>query len=307
MNLTQYLFPDCILTGCTADSRDALLSLQIAAIHRHLTGKGLPCPLPEDMLKAVTERETQQSTCLGEGIAVPHARMEGLSTIGLSVAVLPRPVPFESGAQRDVGISILVIAPVERPNLVLKIWGAFIRLLRTPGVRGQLAAARTPQEACTLLRGHNLALEISLTARDLMIRPPFQVRPETPLRQVCFLMNKHHEVATAVVDEGGRLLGEITSDRIFQYGMPEFFTQLQSVSFVRHFNPLEKYFEEESSLTAGALMTPGFATVRPEATLIEVIFLITVKNHTKVYVTDAGGKLLGVIGRLTVLDRAINF
>lgn len=307
MNLTQYLFPDCILTDCAAGSRAELLSLQVSAIHRHLAGKGMPCPAPEEMLREVTERENQQSTCLGEGIAVPHARMEGLSTIGLSVAVLPRPVSFESGERRDVSISILVIAPVERPNLVLKIWGAFIRLLRTPGVRDQLAAARTPQEACTLLRGHNLALEISLTARDMMIRPPFQVRPETPLRQVCFLMNKHHEVATAVVDEGGQLLGEITSDRIFQYGMPEFFTQLQSVSFVRHFNPLEKYFEEEASLTAATLMTDGFATVRPEATLIEVIFLITVKNHTKVYVTDASGKLLGVIGRLTVLDRAINF
>ena len=307
MNLTQYLFPDCILTDCAAGSRAELLSLQVSAIHRHLAGKGMPCPAPEEMLREVTERENQQSTCLGEGIAVPHARMEGLSTIGLSVAVLPRPVSFESGERRDVSISILVIAPVERPNLVLKIWGAFIRLLRTQGVRDQLAAARTPQEACTLLRGHNLALEISLTARDMMIRPPFQVRPETPLRQVCFLMNKHHEVATAVVDEGGQLLGEITSDRIFQYGMPEFFTQLQSVSFVRHFNPLEKYFEEEASLTAATLMTDGFATVRPEATLIEVIFLITVKNHTKVYVTDASGKLLGVIGRLTVLDRAINF
>ena len=307
MNLTQYLFPDCILTDCAAGSRAELLSLQVSAIHRHLAGKGMPCPAPEEMLREVTERENQQSTCLGEGIAVPHARMEGLSTIGLSVAVLPRPVSFESGERRDVSISILVIAPVERPNLVLKIWGAFIRLLRTQGVRDQLAAARTPQEACTLLRGHNLALEISLTARDMMIRPPFQVRPDTPLRQVCFLMNKHHEVATAVVDEGGQLLGEITSDRIFQYGMPEFFTQLQSVSFVRHFNPLEKYFEEEASLTAATLMTDGFATVRPEATLIEVIFLITVKNHTKVYVTDASGKLLGVIGRLTVLDRAINF
>ena len=307
MNLTQYLFPDCILTDCAAGSRAELLSLQVSAIHRHLAGKGMPCPAPEEMLREVAARENQQSTCLGEGIAVPHARMEGLSTIGLSVAVLPRPVSFESGERRDVSISILVIAPVERPNLVLKIWGAFIRLLRTPGVRDQLAAARTPQEACTLLRGHNLALEISLTARDMMIRPPFQVRPETPLRQVCFLMNKHHEVATAVVDEGGQLLGEITSDRIFQYGMPEFFTQLQSVSFVRHFNPLEKYFEEEASLTAATLMTDGFATVRPEATLIEVIFLITVKNHTKVYVTDASGKLLGVIGRLTVLDRAINF
>ena len=307
MNLTQYLCPDCILTGCAAGSRDELLSLQIAAIHRHLTGQALPCPAPEDMLREVSSRENQQSTCLGEGIAVPHARMEGLSTIGLSVAVLARRVPFNGDERHEVDVSIMVIAPVEQPNLVLKIWGAFIRLLRTPGVRDQLAAARTPQEACDLLRAQNLALEISLTARDLMIRPPFRVHPETPLRQVCFLMNKHREVATAVVDESGRLLGEITSDRIFQYGMPEFFTQLQSVSFVRHFNPLEKYFAEESSLTAAALMTGGFAAVRPEATLIEVIFLITVKNHTKVYVTDPAGKLLGVIGRLTVLDRAINF
>lgn len=307
MNLTHHLFPDCILTGCDASTRDDLLARQVGAIHAYFTRKGLPCPAPADMLREVVERENQQSTCLGEGIAVPHARLDGLASIGLSVAILPRPVTFINGEPRAVSISILVIAPLENPNLVLKIWGAFIRLLRAPGVKDRLLAAATPEDACAYLRTQNLALELSLTARELMLRPAFTIHPETPIRETTFLMNKHREVATAVVDAQGVLLGEITSDGVFHYGMPEFFTQLQSVSFVRHFNPLEKYFDKEADLTAGDLLSKECARVPPTATLIEVIFQLTVKNHSKVYVVDTAGKLLGVIGRLSVLDRAINF
>jgi CBS domain-containing protein len=47
--------------------------------------------------------------------------------------------------------------------------------------------------------------------------------------------------------------------------------------------------------------------VPPSATLIEVIFLLSVKRYLKVFVTNPEGKLLGVIDRLAVLDRAINF
>ena len=109
-----------------------------------------------------------------------------------------------------------------------------------------------------------------------------------------------------VLDEAGNLVGEITSDLLFQYGMPDFFKQLQSVSFVKNFNPLEKFFANQAEMTAADLMTNDYAVVECQNTLIEVIFLLTVKQHAKVYVTDAG-KLVGVIGRLAVLDRAINF
>ena len=53
-------------------------------------------------------------------------------------------------------------------------------------------------------------------------------------------------------------------------------------------------------------MSQDYAWVPPDGTLIEIIYQLTVKKRTKVYVIDQG-KLVGVIGRMNVLDRAVNF
>jgi hypothetical protein len=55
-------------------------------------------------------------------------------------------------------------------------------------------------------------------------------------------MYRYKEACLGVVDADGKLVGQVTTDNVFHYGMPEFFTQLQSVSFVRNFKPLEKSF-----------------------------------------------------------------
>ncbi|MFO1523272.1 MAG: PTS sugar transporter subunit IIA [Kiritimatiellia bacterium] len=145
MNLAHHLFPECILTGFAASSRDELLARQVDLVHARLRSKGIPSPPPGEMLQSVLARENLQSTCLGEGLAVPHARMDNLSTLGLSVAVLPTPVAFDGAEEKDVTLSVLVLAPLHDPNLVLKIWGAFIRLFRSPGFKESAARGPDPR------------------------------------------------------------------------------------------------------------------------------------------------------------------
>jgi len=157
-----------------------------------------------------------------------------------------------------------------------------------------------------LMQQQDLNLEFTLTAADIMKSPFFKVHPGDPLPRITHNMAHFREPATAVVDEEGNMVGEITSDIVFQFGMPDFFKQLKSVSFVRNFNPLEKYFAVETDKVAADLMSQDYASVPPSGTLIEIIFQLTVKKRTKVYVVDQG-KLVGVIGRMNVLDRAVNF
>jgi hypothetical protein len=54
-------------------------------------------------------------------------------------------------------------------------------------------------------------------------------------------------------------------------------------------------------------MSTDVAALPPSATLIEVIFQLSVKKRLKVFITKPDGTLMGVIDRLAVLDRAINF
>jgi mannitol/fructose-specific phosphotransferase system IIA component (Ntr-type) len=307
MNLLKFIEPACILTGVKASGIEDLLNQQAAAIHQQL-----PASLQEEhshasLLEMLLEREKQQSTGLGNGILVPHARVHDFNHIGLSIAVLADPMPYSCIDDIPVQLSCMVIAPAETPNIVIKIWSTLARLLNDPAVHQYFLNAPNSETIFEYLKNYDLNLQLSVTASDIMIKPRTTLLPDTSLQETTHRMYRFKEACLGVVNAEGQLVGQVTTDNVFQYGMPEFFTQLQSVSFVRNFNPLEKYFQNETKMTAAELMDSDVATVPPTATLIEVIFQLSVKKRLKVFVINPSGKLLGVIDRLAVLDRAINF
>lgn len=307
MNLLKFIQPACILTGVHAENIEDLLRQQAAAIHQQLPESIGKEHSLENLVSLLMDREEKQSTGLGNGILVPHARVSDFNHLGLSIAVLVRPMEYTTIDKKPIRISCMVTAPAETPNIVIKIWATLARLLNDPAVREYFLNAPDSKTIFDYLQTYDLNLELTVTASDIMVPPRVTLSKNTSLQDTTHLMFKHKEACLAVLDENGILLGQVTTDNVFHYGMPEFFTQLQSVSFVRNFNPLEKYFQNENEMNAVDIMENAFAVVPPTATLIEVIFQLSVKKRLKVFVTNPDGKLLGIIDRLSVLDRAINF
>lgn len=307
MNLLKFIQPEGILTRVEANGIEDLLRQQASAIHKQLPEGIQQDNSLESLVTMLMERENKQSTGLGNGILVPHARVTNFNHVGLSIAVLKDPMQYQCIDDQPIQLSCMVMAPAETPNIVIKIWSTLARLLNDPAVNQYFLNAPNPETIFTYLQKYDLNLELSVTASDIMMKPRATLRKNTTLQETTHLMYKHKEACLGVLDEKGSIVGQITTDNVFQYGMPEFFSQLQSVSFVRNFNPLDKYFQNEGSMTAEDIMDDEISTVPPTATLIEVIFQLSVKKRLKVFVTNPNGKLMGVIDRLAVLDRAINF
>lgn len=307
MNLINFLHPKCILTHVTVSSPEELIHLQAEAIHTQLATRGaVGISLPE-LEQKLLAREMQESTGLGNGIAVPHTRIPAFSHIGLSIAVLDTPLEFKAIDHQPIQISSMVVAPSEYPNLVMKIWSTLAKLLNDPAVKSFFMHADSATQLMSYLHSKELKLNLDLSASDLMFKPALTFSQNLQVSEATAQMYQHKEQCVAVLDDEGCFLGEVTSDAIFKYGMPEFFKQLQSVSFLRHFNPLEKYFAHENTLSVKDILSSDCATIMPDATLIEVLFQISVKNHMKLYVVNKQGLLCGEIHRLSILNRAINF
>lgn len=307
MNLLKFIQPECILTGVEAANVEDLLNQQARTIHQGLPERIKNETSLDELVEMLLDREKKQSTGLGNGILVPHARVSDFNHLGLSIAVLKKPLAYSCIDDKPVQLSCMVIAPAETPNIVIKIWSTMARLLNDPAVHDYFLNAKDPHTIYDYLKSYDLNLELSVTASDIMVKPRTTLGKNTSLQDTTYLMYKLREACLAVLDEDGILMGQVTADDVFHYGMPEFFTQLQSVSFVRNFNPLDKYFQNEDKMTAEALMDTDIAVLPPTATLIEIIFQLSVKKHLKVFITNPNGKLMGVIDRLAVLDRAINF
>ena len=169
-----------------------------------------------------------------------------------------------------------------------------------------ILAADDPTALATWLDRRLREEEGPLCAVDVMRASLDRIGPEMPVPELARRMAAHRLDAAGVTDDERRLLGIVTADDLFTLGMPDFFKQLKSVAFIAEFDPFEKYFQHEASLTARDVMRPTPATVGPDATILEVVFLLAVQGHPKVFVVDAQRRLLGVIDRIRVLDRILN-
>ncbi|NOY82382.1 MAG: PTS transporter subunit EIIA [Kiritimatiellaeota bacterium] len=305
-HLSRHIPPSHILLDVEVPDKWALIEKMVAAIVASPT-HGEAGPSFEAASSAVCARERERTTALGEAFALPHARLGGFRGPEICLASLKTPVDFDAPDGRPVRFVCLVLTPLTAPTVALKVQSWAVKLFMDPEFRDFLATGPTPEEVHAFLRKQDVGLEVPVVARDIMRQALVNIYVDTPLRETTRRMMDQRLEAVAVLNRDGTIAGEITCDALFQSGIPDFFRQLKSVSFIRQFDPFEKYFARESEATAGDLMRSGFSAMSEDATLLEIVFALTVRRHPKIYVVDPDGRRIGVIDRIAVLDRVINF
>lgn len=305
MELSRYFSPEQVLLHLEVKDKWELLDKMLDTIL-----KGKICERQEPEVKdairrEVLHREKTMPTGFGGGFAFPHARVRGFSGFAFCMAVLAKPLDYGAMDNKPIQIACMAITPENSPAIALRAMGTVAMLLGDESVKQVFLSATDPQAVYDLIDRKGLRLDSSITAETIMRAPLVNIRRHTPLREVAHLMFKHHIDAACVLDEEDRIVGEITCNTLFKKGVPDFFSQLASVAFIRDFDPFEAYFEQEAHSTAGDVMNDDFAAVDEKATIMEIIFLLAVKNYSKIYVTR-DGKRIGIIDRIAVLDKVLN-
>lgn len=307
MQLTNHLEAAQVMVGCDETDKNTLLERMVDVLLQPRVQRLNPALSRETLRAEILQRESVRSTAVSGGLAFPHARVKGFCGIGMALAVLRRPIGFGGDTPGGVNLVCMVVVPQDAPMVTLKVMSRVANFFRNETARAKLLAAADSAEVIALLSTSDLSLDIPVTARDIMAEPDAQVRMATPLREVTGLMHARRLDVVAVVDDGGALVGEITSDRLFQFGLPEFFQHLKSVSFISEFDPFEKYFEQEAHSDARQLMNADVCRMPPDATLLEIVFALAVKRRPQVYVVDAENKWVGTVDRASVLNNVLNW
>lgn len=137
MDIADLLSPDSIvLRGGASSKRQALHA--VAELAERALG------IDENKaLEALLEREALGSTGLGSGVAVPHARVAGLTRVAAVFVRLDTPVAFEALDDRPVDLLFGLFAPPASGAEHLRALAAVSRALRSPELREQLRQAHT--------------------------------------------------------------------------------------------------------------------------------------------------------------------
>jgi PTS system nitrogen regulatory IIA component len=254
MNLVTFLKPDTVALRLQVRDKADLLNRMVDLLPLQAETEELVAELRERIRDTIHKREEQDSTGVGDGLAFPHARVAGLRTSLVSLATLVSPLDYGSIDGEPIDVACMVIVPAEAPTVFLKIMSRLVQFFADPEERSALHAAETPEAVLGLLRAADLSVDVPIYARDVMQPSRVAIYPDTPLVKVTDEMLAHQLYAVAVIDRDGTLLGEVTCDLLFRYGLPEFLARLKSISFISEFDPFEKYFEQEASSTARDVM-----------------------------------------------------
>lgn len=305
MNILNYTRkPTSWQIGLSCGSRDEALDYMLQTLCDETFYKVNPGLTHAGILQKLIDREAQRTTAVGHEIAFPHARLEDLSQALFAVGTFVEPVKFE---EFPVRIVCLLLVPASDPTLSLKTMAQLSRILMKPELHQQVLEARSWEILRSIIKEHNPRIDKPLLARDIMRPPRFSVEESDPVSKCSHMMSVNNLNAVPVVNADFHVVGEITVERLFRYGLPDFFAKLKSVSFIAEFDPFEKYFQDERNTPAREMMEPNARTVPTDFTIMEIVFELAIRSCSKLYVTDNDGRWIGTIDKGTVLDNVINY
>ena len=110
---------------------------------------GLPSAV---VTSAILEREATGSTGVGDGVALPHARIPGLERLHAVFVRLDAPVPFDALDGQPVDLVLVLLVPAEASGAEhIQALARVARLLRQPELRRQLRKAQSADAIHALL------------------------------------------------------------------------------------------------------------------------------------------------------------
>ncbi len=139
------------------DERDVALGLSasgvdgaLEAVARFLAGRhDLEA---EAVARALMDRERLGTTAVGDGFAIPHCKVGGMSSIVVGVARFAEPVEFDAADSSPVEVMFAVLSPPEQPAAHLQTLSQIARILKRPAVRQALRAAADPPAVVEAVR-----------------------------------------------------------------------------------------------------------------------------------------------------------
>ena len=102
-------------------------------------------------LEGLLEREAAGSTGVGEGVAIPHARLDGLDRVRAVVLRLDAPVAFDALDDKPVDLLVALFAPRDANAQHLRALARVARMMRQPEMRTALRQARSADAVHVLL------------------------------------------------------------------------------------------------------------------------------------------------------------
>ncbi len=101
---------------------------------------------PDEFFKAILRRENLESTGIGQGVAIPHARTSAVKNIAIVFGRSKAGVDFSSLDGQPSHLIFLIAAPEDKKTEYIMTLARLSKLLRKNDARNKLMNIQSPQE-----------------------------------------------------------------------------------------------------------------------------------------------------------------
>ena len=269
----------------------------ISALVRRITENHIPGSDAELFTNAVLTRERAAPTLVGNGVALPHARIDGLSRPYMALGVYPKGLPSPEGDE-PIRLVFLLLVPEQQPSRYLQILRALANLLQDHESVDRLVAMDDPDEIMNFIRRSEMRLPDYICAGDLMEEVTMLLPDTAPIGDAldAFMLQGKGEIP--IVDAERKPVGVVDSRALLACFVPRGALRIfrnRTFSHDETMEALSARVRESHRQCVTTEMRTDFCSCTVDTPAREVAALLGDSNALKCYVTDRAGRLAGVI------------
>ena len=140
MRIKDLLRPEAIELGAAAADKEAAID-ELIALHGKIGDLNDPAGFKEAILK----RESESTTAIGEGIAVPHAKTNTVKEPGLAAMTVPDGVDYDAPDGMPSNLFFMIAVPEGAGDAHLEILSHLMMMLMDPDFSNALRNAESPE------------------------------------------------------------------------------------------------------------------------------------------------------------------
>lgn len=110
-------------------------------------------PDRDDFERAISEREAILSTALGQGVAVPHAKLDEIEEFFVVVGISSAPIEWDAPDRNPVHLVFLIGGPAEEQTKYLQILAKIMLVVKNDDLRARLRGASSGKDVVSTFAG----------------------------------------------------------------------------------------------------------------------------------------------------------
>ena len=284
----KFLRKNNILCGIREPDGKVVLGKLISTLQQHSPG------LDIDLVrKEVESREALVPTMVAPGFAIPHARIHGLAEPLTAIGCIPDGCEF--GGTTKAKVMILLLTPVDNPNLHMQLLSALAVEFGDPAVTDNLAAMTSPMAVYDHFFSNINSIPDYLTAADLMQPFPEMLHETDSILDAIkkFAVTRTEELP--VVDNIGDLRGILALSDLLKYSLPEHLLWLEDLSPIYRLQPFSDMLKTADETKVADVMREEFVQAQVDDPAVKLAKIFLISNLSHLVIVDAEGKPAGMV------------